>query len=159
MSLTWFKNSKLIRLTLKRNTFPKSKLGSQLNIRNEWIKYVCLDSVDLNTGRGKIKKRDIVLGKISLSREKDETEPEDWKYIEGRIKFSEPVSQSWDHIPGTSKGIDTETRLRNRTYQFPWGMEWNGDEVGERRVGANLQPGTKIDITLEEIIYFSKIKS
>ena len=112
--------------------------------------------MDLNISRAKLTKKEIVLGKISFTRAKDEIDSEEWKYVEGRIKYSEPVSQIWDHIPGTSKGVDTETRMRNRTYQFPWGMEWTGDEIGERRVGANLQTGTKIDILLKETICFSK---
>lgn len=108
----------------------------------------CLDNVELNTDREKMKEKRIVLGSVRLQREPDSTGS--WEHISGRIQYSQPVSQDWGHIPGTLKGLPAVAKLGDRRTNFSWGMGWDGDETGERTVGAYLLPGTNVDVTLQE---------
>ena len=67
-----------------------------------------------------------------------------------RLDYSVDVSQYWGHVPGTIRGLSTVSRLYNNTeVTFAWGTQWEGELADGVDVGIELQPGTKILVTVQ----------
>ncbi len=73
-----------------------------------------------------------------------------------RMDYSVDVSQYWGHVPGTIRGLSTVSRLYNNTeVKFAWGTQWAGELADGVDVGMELQPGTKILVTVQVYTFWS----
>jgi len=109
-----------------------------------------LESIKLNSERGTINERRVILGKTTLVR--GPSDSVDWVSTQENIKYSVPVSVDWGHTPGTVKGLPASCSLYNHTVHFSWDIPWQGDQVGEKEVSGELQPATQMSATLIGVV-------
>ena len=152
-----------IRAHVNVNTTELSVDGEAL-VEIEPIGYR-LENISLASGREKVQDQTVVLAstrlflanknvggdrkfvedtenKQSKKEEDGEAEGEDWHEVEGTLSYSKNVSRYWGHVAGTVRGLPARATLGHASYNFVWGMTWEGRDEGVVEVSAQLQPGT-----------------